>query len=177
MSYNPYEPNHDPYQTPPPQFPPQPYSPDPDPLYPPQTYLPPSPAQPFAPPPPGLHGHYQPHPGHLRHHQPPPGFHGHYRPHPVFGYQQPMFAPASGWATASLVLGVVGILVGWCLAGIPSLIAIVAGHIGLAETNSGTRSGRGLAIAGLTLGYLAVIPGVILFFLTVVGTLNGASTP
>ncbi|BEL04695.1 hypothetical protein Q0Z83_028860 [Actinoplanes sichuanensis] len=168
MSYNPYEPNHDPYRQPQPQFPPEPYSPGVAPPYPPQTPSP-YPAQSFPPPPPT----YQAPPPHYGQY---PGFHGHYRPHAAYGYQQPMLLPTSGWATAALVLGIVGILTGWCLAGIPSLAAIITGHIGLAETNTGTRGGRGLAVAGLILGYLAVIPGAALFFLTVVGSLTGAGS-
>jgi hypothetical protein len=171
MSHHPYEPSQDPYrQEPPPQYPaqypPQPYSPGPQQHYPPQPYEPqPYSAQPYPP----QAYQQQPHP------QPPyppaSAYHGHYRPQPGYGYQHPMVAPTSGWATASLVLGIIGLLAGWCLAGIPSLVAIVAGHIGLAETRTGARDGRGLAVGGLILGYLALIPGALVFFLAVVGWL------
>jgi hypothetical protein len=156
MSNDPY----DPYQQQPQQsFPPQPYSPGPasQPYPPPQQYSP----QPYQPAP-QFHGHYR--------HQ--PAFHGHYRARPQFGYRHPT-APASGWATASLVMGIIGLLSGWCLAGLPCIGAIIAGHIGLAQTRNGDHVGRGLAIGGLTLGYVAVVPSVLMFILTVVGWLTG----
>ncbi|WP_062432336.1 DUF4190 domain-containing protein [Herbidospora daliensis] len=70
--------------------------------------------------------------------------------------------PTSGSATASLVFGILGILGGWCLFAIPCFLAVVFGHIGLAQTSGGRRGGRGLAVAGLILGYLFVIPALLI---------------
>lgn len=76
---------------------------------------------------------------------------------------QPIFVarPNSGAATASLVLGIIGALGGWCMLGIPCLFAILLGHIGLRDTKDGTKSGHGQAIAGLILGYLCIFPWAI----------------
>lgn len=74
--------------------------------------------------------------------------------------------PTSGWAVASLVFGILGVLGGFCLFGIPCIIAVVCGHAGLRETNGGVKGGRGMAQAGLVLGYLVVGPAI---FLTVTG--------
>lgn len=85
-----------------------------------------------------------------------------------YGYPQPMLVvkpPPSGTAIASLIFGIMGILGGWCLAGIPCVIAVLCGHAGLADTRNNAKSGRGMAIAGLIMGYLSVIPAV-LFFVT-----------
>jgi hypothetical protein len=79
----------------------------------------------------------------------------------------PMVAPTSGWATASLVLALIGLFGGWCVMGIPCVLAVIAGHIGLAETKTGHRGGRGMAVAGMILGYLVVIPAAMIFFLVV----------
>jgi hypothetical protein len=68
--------------------------------------------------------------------------------------------PKSGAATASLVLGIVGLVIGWCLCGIPSLLAIIFGHIGLKETRNNARSGHALAVTGLIMGYVLIIPTV-----------------
>jgi hypothetical protein len=73
--------------------------------------------------------------------------------------------PTSGMATASMVLGIVGVVLGWCMFGVPSLLAIIFGHLGLNETRSGAVSGRGMAIAGLVLGYIAIAP---MIYITVV---------
>jgi hypothetical protein len=57
-------------------------------------------------------------------------------------------------AVASLVLG----LCWWLWFG--SVAAIVTGHLALRqiESSSGTQTGRGLAVAGLLLGYLSLVP-------------------
>ena len=46
-----------------------------------------------------------------------------------------------------MALGIVWL--GW----IGSVLAVIFGHVALAQVREGTRSGRGMAIAGLVLGY------------------------
>jgi uncharacterized protein DUF4190 len=62
-----------------------------------------------------------------------------------YGYGAPV--RTSGLAIASLALGIVWL--GW----IGSVLAVIFGHVALAQVREGTRSGRGMAIAGLVLGY------------------------
>jgi hypothetical protein len=81
-------------------------------------------------------------------------------------------APSSGSAVTALVLGIVGIFAGWCMLGLPSIAAIIFGHIGLAQTKDGTKSGRGMAVAGVALGYVLVAPTIALFFLFGAGFLG-----
>ncbi|WP_200210374.1 DUF4190 domain-containing protein [Micromonospora coerulea] len=85
--------------------------------------------------------------------------------------------PTSGIATASLVLGILGVLGGWCLFGLPCILAVILGHIGLRETRDGTRSGHGMAVAGLVLGYVFVGPMVAFTVLMFFGSVMGAATP
>ena len=79
--------------------------------------------------------------------------------------------PTSGMATASMVLGIIGVALGWCMFGAPSLLAIIFGHLGLSETRTGTVGGRGMATAGLVLGYIAIVPMVLLtaFYFGLIG--------
>ncbi|MBB5478712.1 DUF4190 domain-containing protein [Micromonospora parathelypteridis] len=70
--------------------------------------------------------------------------------------------PTSGLAVASLIAGLVGVLGGWCLFGVPCVAAVILGHMATAATKRGERGGHGIAIAGLILGYIFVVPGVIL---------------
>ncbi|SCG76571.1 DUF4190 domain-containing protein [Micromonospora coxensis] len=86
-------------------------------------------------------------------------------------------APTSGTATAALVLGILGVLGGWCLFGLPCLLAVVLGHVGLHETRDGRRSGRGMAVAGLVLGYVFVAPMVLFTVMVFFGGVVGAATP
>jgi hypothetical protein len=80
-------------------------------------------------------------------------------PAPVF-VVVPAPVRRSGAAVASLVFGIVGGLIGWCLFGIPSAVAIITGHVGLIRTRGGRRSGRQLAVAGLVLGYGLLLPTI-----------------
>ena len=68
----------------------------------------------------------------------------------------------SGMAVASMVLGIVGILT-VCLAfGVPAVLAIIFGHLSISETSRKGKGGIGMAITGLVLGYVAVVPAVLL---------------
>ncbi|MEV1288729.1 DUF4190 domain-containing protein [Micromonospora sp. NPDC049679] len=85
--------------------------------------------------------------------------------------------PASGISTAAMVLGILGVLGGWCLFGLPCVLAVIFGHIGLHETRHGTKSGRGMAVAGLVLGYVFVGPMIMFTSMVFFGGLIGAATP
>lgn len=78
--------------------------------------------------------------------------------------------PTSGTAVASMVLGIVGVLGGWCLIGIPCILAVIFGHLGMNECETQNKSGKGMAITGLVLGYLFVGPTVVCFILGVMGS-------
>lgn len=101
----------------------------------------------------------------------PPG----YGPPPGYGWPPPV-PPSSGYATASLVFGILGIVGGWCMFGLPCIVAIVAGHFGLAETKHGQKTGHGNAIAGLILGYIGVIPMAFFTFFLLVGWLGSGTS-
>lgn len=69
--------------------------------------------------------------------------------------------PASGTATASLVYGILGFSL---LPVIASLIAVVCGHKARRHTKPGRKTGDHQAVAGLVLGWTALVlaaPGVI----------------
>jgi hypothetical protein len=71
-------------------------------------------------------------------------------PAPMFVRPTPR---TNGFAIASLVVGL--LWMGW----IGSVLAIVFGHVALSEIHrsGGTQSGRGIAIAGLVVGYLGAV--------------------
>ncbi|GAA4560504.1 DUF4190 domain-containing protein [Planotetraspora kaengkrachanensis] len=81
---------------------------------------------------------------------------------------------ASKYATASLVFGIIGLVGGCCLYALPCMAAVVLGHVGMAETKNGRKSGRGSAIAGLILGYVVVIPAILICVYFVLGGTIGS---
>ncbi|MEU7891905.1 DUF4190 domain-containing protein [Nonomuraea sp. NPDC049152] len=86
--------------------------------------------------------------------------------HPPYGDDEHRYVPyaaakpTSGAAVASLIFGIFGLFASWCLFGIPSIVAIVLGHVATSQTRRGLRPGHGMAVAGLILGYV-VVPAVI----------------
>jgi uncharacterized membrane protein YvbJ len=63
----------------------------------------------------------------------------------------------SGMATASLVLGIIGIFFGLC-----SILAIIFGAIALGQINRDpSLQGKGQAVAGLVLGIVVIALGII----------------
>lgn len=68
-------------------------------------------------------------------------------------YAQPALVsrPTNGLATASLVLGILGLFIP-----ILGVLAVIFGSIGISKANQGA-SGKGLAIAGLVLGILGTL--------------------
>lgn len=106
---------------------------------------------------------------------PPPLPPGYGYPPPPAGYGYPPPQLTNRLATASLVLGIVGAVVALFTFGIPSILAVVFGHVSLSQIRRDpSQSGRGLAIAGLVLGYV-VIAG--LAFLVVLSFLADSTSP
>jgi len=83
--------------------------------------------------------------------------------------------PNSQVAVWALVTGVVGVLTGWCLLGLPCIAAVVLGHVGVSQTRNDTVKGRNMAVAGLVLGYVSLIPALIVFFYAVAGVIGGGA--
>lgn len=71
----------------------------------------------------------------------------------------------NGMAVASLVLGIVGLLIS--LFGVLPILAIVFGAVGRRQIDQGGGRGRGMATAGLILGVIGLILFVVV--LVVVG--------
>jgi hypothetical protein len=70
----------------------------------------------------------------------------------------------------SLILGILSPICCGCLTGIP---AVILGHMGLSEVGdeSGPLRGRGMALAGLVLGYISIVITVLsTFFALVTGS-------
>lgn len=62
-------------------------------------------------------------------------------------------------AILSLIFGIIGVTSAWFFFAIPSIIAVLFGHIALWNINANQKTveGKGLAIAGLLLGYFTIL--------------------
>jgi hypothetical protein len=83
----------------------------------------------------------------------------------------------SGLAIASMVCGIVGILMCFCyLSGLCGIPAVICGHMALNRIGQSPIpvGGRGMAIAGLVLGYLDILISLG-FIVTMVVTVAGAA--
>jgi hypothetical protein len=73
---------------------------------------------------------------------------------PEYGYgyaAQPVSGGTNGFAIASMVLGILWI---WWIG---SILAVIFGHVALGQIARQNQSGRGMAIAGLVLGYIGLL--------------------
>lgn len=84
---------------------------------------------------------------------PVPSGYGYGAPQP---YPRPQAQPVDGCAVASMVLALIA-PAAWFLVGLPSVAAIITGHIALARADGHSPTSRGMAIAGLVLGYLEAL--------------------
>ena len=89
------------------------------------------------------------------------------------GYGQAQ-RPTNGMGVAALVLGIVGLIVSWFTLGIPSILAIVFGILGISKAKKDPRYGSGMAIAGLVMGI--IVFAIVLIVVVICGMLLGMGT-
>ncbi len=92
-------------------------------------------------------------------------------PPPANFNSSPRVGKNNNLAIASFVLGLSGVILSWFIMLIPSLLAIVFGHVSLRQMRVSGENGRNLALTGLILGYVitAMYLVIVIFFLLVVG--------
>ncbi|MDY0983044.1 DUF4190 domain-containing protein [Microbacterium sp. CFBP9023] len=81
--------------------------------------------------------------------------------------------PASGLAVTSLICGIAGVVLFWAVVPLlASIVAVITGHMALRQTKANPSiGGRGMAFAGLIMGYIMVAVLVIGIVMTVIGFL------
>jgi Domain of unknown function (DUF4190) len=92
---------------------------------------------------------------------PPPGGYGY--PPPGSGYPPPQAVGTNGMAIASLVCS----LLGWlCVIGPP--LGLIFGFVALSQIKQTGQRGRGMAIAGIVIGAIAIVLGIVVGVLSVI---------
>ena len=92
--------------------------------------------------------------------QPAPGY-GETAPaygQPAPAYGQPPAAKTNTLAIVSLIASIAGIVILW---GIGSIAGVICGHISLSQIKKTGEQGRGMAIAGLIVGYAGIVLAII----------------
>lgn len=74
-------------------------------------------------------------------------------------YVQPHSRETNSFAVTSMILGIVWFF--W----IGSILAVIFGHISLKQIGRNDESGKGMAVAGLALGYVGVATFILFVFL------------
>jgi hypothetical protein len=84
-------------------------------------------------------------------------------PQPYSGFTPPPTGPRNGLGITALVLAIIGLMFCWSVAGgiILGLCAIIIGFVGRGRVKRGEATNGGVAIAGIVLGFLAIIVSLI----------------
>jgi hypothetical protein len=91
--------------------------------------------------------------------------------HHYYGGGPPMAPRNNGMAITSMVLGIIGVLT--CGGVLFSVGAIIFGHVAQSQIRRTGEQGNGMAVAGLVLGYIFALLGLI-YWIVVVGIYGAA---
>ena len=96
---------------------------------------------------------------------PPPPPYGGYPGYPGYsGYPgPPQSEPKNGLGLAALILAIIGLLLCWSVAGgiVLGVVAVILGFLGRGRVKRGEADNGGVAIAGIALGFVAIIAGLV----------------
>jgi Domain of unknown function (DUF4190) len=97
-----------------------------------------------------------------------------------YPYVQPVAViapPSNGLAVASMVLGIISLVTIWFGIGILSaILGVIFGHVSMGQIKNshGTQGGNGMAVAGLVMSYIVLVPTILCLGLVLIGA---ASVP
>ena len=83
-------------------------------------------------------------------------------PQPYAGYAPPPAGPRNGLGIASLVIAIVALMSSFSVVGgvILGIVAVILGFIARGRVRSGEANNGGIALAGIILGFVAMIAGL-----------------
>ena len=84
-------------------------------------------------------------------------------PQPYSGFAPPPMGPRNGLGIAALVIAIIGLVFCWTVAGgvILGVVAVIIGFVARGRVTRGEASNGGVAIAGIVLGFLAIIVSLV----------------
>ena len=101
---------------------------------------------------------------------PPPPYQGAYPgsyppppPQPYSGFTPPPAGPRNGLGVAALVIAIIALVFCWSVAGgvVLGICAVIIGFVARGRVKSGQATNGGIAIAGIVLGFLAIIVSLV----------------
>jgi hypothetical protein len=102
----------------------------------------------------------------------PPAY-GANAPAPAYGESAPAYGQPGTAPAKTNVLAIVSLVSAFFV----SLAAIITGHIALNQIKKTGEQGRGLAIAGLIIGYIGLVVGIIVVIFWIIALTTFASNP
>ena len=92
-------------------------------------------------------------------------------PPPPAVYSRPQ--SSNGLATASMIVGVVGLILGFCFGPIPGIVAVILGLVALGQIKKApqTSGGKPLAIIGIVTGSLNIVFYGLMFIFWIIGAI------
>jgi hypothetical protein len=79
----------------------------------------------------------------------------------------------NGLSIASLVLGICGLLFLWVIG---PILAVIFGHVGLKQIRTRNENGRGMAIAGIVMGWIGVAVSILFIVVIILAAVGSAGS-
>ncbi|HSB27946.1 MAG TPA: DUF4190 domain-containing protein [Pyrinomonadaceae bacterium] len=83
----------------------------------------------------------------------------------------PRSQQTNGLATASMILGIIGLFIGFCLGPLPGIAALILGLVAINQIKKAPQNGRPLAIVGVVTGSLSLLFYGMLFIFWIIGAI------
>jgi hypothetical protein len=98
---------------------------------------------------------------------------------PGYGWPGMPLAPSNGMGTASLVLGIISVVVFclWPVAIIVGVLAVIFGVVGRRKVRRGEATNGGMALTGLICGLVGVVLGIVLLVVFIAASDNSNDAP
>jgi len=95
-----------------------------------------------------------------------------WQPPPVPGIY-PRQQPSQGLAVASMIIGAIGLLGGFCLGPIPGIVALILGLVALSQIKKAPdrNGGKPLAIVGIVTGSFTIFFYGLIFLIAIIGNI------
>ena len=105
--------------------------------------------------------------------QQPYGQPGPYGQQPMYGYGYPPPAPKP---QTNAILALVLSCVGLATCGVTAIVGVIFGHIAMGRIKRGEEDGRGMALAGVIIGYVVIVGWVLYAAIILIAIIAAANS-